>query len=395
MRNQPISALLCAHACFGLFASVAALHSADSVVPYKTRYFVINVHCHCAIATDAALWAELEVMDRVGIGVVTILDSGGPDSNLATWIRLREKYPERLVVFMKPSFAKIKEKTFFDDMVRDLEGSAKQGAQGVKVWKDLGMYLRDGDGKLLKADDPRLDPFWEKCGELGLPVLIHAADEREYWYPLTYNSFHYGLRTEKDQHYHNAEIPKWEELIRQRDSILKKHPKTNFIGAHMGSLSFDLKQLGETFDKHPNFYVDCAARLRILGRLNPAAVRDFFVKYQDRILFGTDKMVLSKGRKSPASKNISLYPTDDPDWQWIDPADVVAVKRWQEREVHDYGEYLQYFETDRLDLTDPNRSGGSWLRIPGVKLPAEVLEKLYHANAEKLIPGLAANGNKQ
>jgi uncharacterized protein len=187
------------------------------------------------------------------------------------------------------------------------------GVQGVKIWKDLGMFIRDAHDTLLKVDDARLDRFWAECGELGLRVLIHTADEREYWYPLTRNSVQYGLRAEKDQHYNNPELPKWEELIRQRDAVMKKHPKTKFIGAHMGSLSLDLKQLGETFDKYPNFSVDTAAGQRILGRLNLRAIRDFFVKYQDRILFATDNMVLSKGRKPSTSKNTSLYPSNDPD----------------------------------------------------------------------------------
>ncbi|MDB5310138.1 MAG: Amidohydrolase [Gemmataceae bacterium] len=394
MRRPQTLLFVCALAGPGLAGIVPDAHSSDPEQPYKTRYRVVNVHRHCADPADPALAAELEVMDRVGIGVVTVLDAGGPDGNLPAWVKLRRKHPDRLVVFTKPSFAGVKEATFFTDLVRDLDRAAAAGAQGVKIWKDLGMYLRDGAGDLLKADDPRLDPFWGRCGELGLPVLIHTADEREYWYPLTPNSFHYGLRAEKDQHYHNPDMPRWEELIRQRAAVLKRHPKTKFIGAHMGSLSFDLNQLADTFDKYPNFHVDCAARLRVLGRLNPPAVRDFFVKYQDRILFGTDDMVLFKGRKPSGSGNISRYPSDDPDWLWIDPADTAAVKRWQDRAAHDYGQYLQYFETDRLDLTDPNRSAGSWLRIPGVKLPPEVLDKLYHRNAEKLIPGLAAKDKK-
>src|SRR4029079_12152497 len=116
---------------------------------------------------------------------------------------------------------------------------AKQGIQGVKVWKDLGMSVRDASGKLLAVDDPRLDPFWEKCGQLKLPVLIHTADPKEYWYPLTYHSIHYGLRTEADQHYHNPEMASWVELMRQRDHVLEKHPQTTFIGNHFGSMEFD------------------------------------------------------------------------------------------------------------------------------------------------------------
>jgi predicted TIM-barrel fold metal-dependent hydrolase len=394
MRHQQTPACGRVLACLWLLGTAAGARAADTESPYKTTYRVINVHRHCALATEAAVRAEIEVLDRVGIQAVTILDAGGPNGNLSAWVKLHQKYPQRLVVFLKPSFARVREPNFVTDLVRDLEQAARMGVQGVKIWKDLGMYLREGNDRLLKADDPRLDPFWARCGELGLPVLIHAADPKEYWYPLTYNSFHYGLRAEKDQHYHNPEMPRWEELIRQRDNLLKKHPRTRFIGAHLGSLSLDLKQLGETPDKYPNFFVDCAARQRILGRLNPPAVRDFFAKYQDRILFGTDDMVLFKGRKPAATGNIAVYPSDDPGWLWVDTADAAAVKRCQDRAAHDYGQYLQYFETDRVDLTDPNRSGGSWLRLAGIKLPPAVLEKLYHANAEKLIPGLAIKGQK-
>lgn len=369
---------------FGTGASVAA----EPEPIYKTTYRVINVHRHCPLANAEAVRAELEVLDRVGIQTFVNLDGGPPDGNLPDWIKLRDKNAGRLVVFFMLDVRRSDQPTFFRDAVRDLDRAAKLGAQGVKVWKDLGMYARDDKGKLIKADDPRLDPFWTRCGELGLPVLMHTADEKEYWQPLTYNSFHYGLRADQDQHYHNPEMPSWEELIRQRDAVLKRHPKTNFIGAHMGSQSLDLKELGETFEKYSNFSVDTAARQRILGRLNPNAIRDFFVKYQDRILFGTDNMVLFAGRKPDKSGNISVYPRDDPNWLWVDPKDTEAVRRWQETAAFDYAQYLQYFETDRHDLLDPNRSGGAWLRMPGVKLSKDVLEKIYHANAEKLIPGL-------
>jgi predicted TIM-barrel fold metal-dependent hydrolase len=186
-------------------------------------------------------------------------------------------------------------------------------------------------------------------------VLLHVADPKEYWDRVTYNSMHYGLLTDDKRYYDDPNVPEWEELIRQRDRILEKHPNTTFIGAHMGSLTMDLDRLAETFDKYANFYVDCSARLRLLGRLNRPAVRDFFVKYQDRILFGTDDA-------------FSLE---------IDEAS------------HMYGKYLVYFETDRTDLEPPlGQANLNWLRLAGVSLPPEVLEKLYHRNAERLLPGL-------
>ena len=134
-------------------------------------------------------------------------------------------------------------------------------------------------------------------------------------------------------------------------------------GAHMGSQAHDLKQLEETLATYPNFYVDTAARHRVFGRLNPPAVRAFFEKHQDRILFGTDGAILQKGRKKPAeSANISLYPTENPDLVYVDPKDSAALNAWQTREAQMFSESLKYFETDRVDLLDPMCSGGSWWR---------------------------------
>jgi len=184
-------------------------------------------------------------------------------------------------------------------------------------------------------------------------------------------------------------MPRWEELIEQRDNVVRKHPKTTFIGAHFGSMTFDLQGLAERLDRFPNFHVECAARLRILGRLNPKAVRDFFVKYQDRILFGTDGMVLTTRKASTEKKNILTYPVDDPEWVRLDVKDAAAVARWKEGQSRSYSRHFEYFETNRTDLVDPSGFEPGWAKLSGAKLPPEVLEKFYHANAERLIPGLA------
>jgi predicted TIM-barrel fold metal-dependent hydrolase len=359
---------------------------------YKTSYRVVNVHAHFDRPDGPALAAEIEVMDGMGVAAAVNLDVGRADESLPAWLELSKKYPGRMALFAKftlKDFKRVNEPGFFDGMVAELGRSAKMGIHGVKIWKDLGMYIRDGSGALLKLDDPRLDPFWEKCAELGLPVLIHTADPKEYWQPLTYNSLHYGFRSEEDQHYKNPEMPSWEELIRQRDTIVAKHPKTTFIGAHFGSMTFDLQQLAAVLDKYPNFHAECAARLRILGRVNPQAVRDFFFKYQDRLLFGTDDVTLIAGRKNAGgSKNISVYPVDDPECKRISPDDAEAVARWKQGHARMYSRYFEYFETDRLDLIDPTGFAVDSLRLRGAKLPSEVLEKFYHANAERLIPSL-------
>jgi len=289
--------------------------------------------------------------------------------------------------FSKKDFEAIQDPGFFEGLVKELQRAAALGARGIKIWKDLGMYIRDGSGKLLRIDDPRLDPFWTKCGELGLVVFMHSADPREYWYPLTYNSLHYG-RSEEDQYYKIPGMPTWEDLIAQRDAVVAKHPKTIFIGAHFASMTLDLAGLAERLDRYPNLYTECGARLRMLGRLNPRAVRDFFTKYQDRILFGTDVGGLLAPRKTK-SQNWVVYGVDDHDLPRIDLKDVQAVRRWQDRQVLAYSRHFEYFETDRTDLVEPGGFGGDWLRLSGVKLPPAVLEKLYHGNAERLVPDFA------
>jgi predicted TIM-barrel fold metal-dependent hydrolase len=360
--------------------------------PYKTAYRIINAHHHWGNPDADAVQAQIEVMDQAGIAAAVNLDAGRTDGTLPGWIGLEKKYPGRFVnvaKFTQKDFERIKEPPFFEDLVRELERAAKMGIRGVMIWKDLGMVIRDGSGALLKIDDPRLDPFWAKCGELALVVFIHTADPKEYWGPLTYNSLHYGSRTEEQRYDKIPGMPRWEELMEQRDNVLRKHPKTAFIGTHLGSMGFDLQGLAERLDRFPNFHVESAARLRILGRLNPKAVRDFFVKYQDRILFGTAGMVLYARKSGSGPKNILIYPIDDPDWVRTDVRDSEAVGRWKEGQAGYYGRHFEYFETDHLDLVDPAGFEPGWARLSGAQLPGEVLEKFYHANAERLIPGLA------
>jgi uncharacterized protein len=385
------------------FALAAALGQEPSPAPRapevpkrldQTKYRIIDVHVHGGAPREEAVAAQIEVMDRAGVAAAVNLDGGRSDGTLAAAIELEKRHAGRFVTFAKftkKDFVRLREPGFFDDLVRELERAAKMGIHGVKIWKDLGMWIEDGPGKRLRIDDPRLDRFWARCGELGLPVFIHTADPKEYWYPLTYNSLHYDSRTEDDQMYRVPGMPSWEDLIAQRDHVIEKHPKTTFIGAHFGSMTFDLRGLTERLDRYPNFHVESSARLRILGRLNPKAVRDFFIKYQDRILFGTDGLMLIGGYKPGRDKrNVLVYPLDDEDRVSVDGKDAGVVRRWKDRQVVMYSRSFEYFETDRPDLVEPGGFGAGWMRLAGAKLPPEVLGKFYHGNAERLIPGLGS-----
>jgi hypothetical protein len=332
---------------------------------YKSSYHIIDAHAHCGDPREDSVLAQLDIMSRTGVDkfVVLLFDTAGwkypggwSEANVLGWSKLLKEFPEQLIVFGTIGYDRVTEPTFFQDIVRKLEWQADLGVQGIKLWKNLGMHVRDASGELLKIDDPRLDPYWAKCGELGLPVLIHSADPRRHWTE--------SLKDRKPR-IHQSWMPSWEELIRQRDAILKRHPDTTFIGAHFGSMSSDLPRLAETLDAYPNFHVDCASRLRFMAAPSPETVREFFAKYQNRILFGTDIF-------APYVDRILHSPE----------------KLAQGKNLHSrqYAWYLEYFETDRQGLAEPLPS--SKLVLSGVKLPPEVLEKLYHANAEKLIPGL-------
>lgn len=357
-------------------APLALAAPADEGKVYKSSYRIVDVHTHGAWPAQSALQAQFAVMDATGVHALTLLlfdpagfpfNGGWSETNLRAWLQLRRQFPERLNVFGTVDFGRAaKEPAFFQEIVTELQAATKLGMQGIKIWKNLGMHHRDASGALMKIDDPRLDPFWAKCGELGLPVLIHTADPREYWYPSTYNTFQYKLRNTARYYQHPA-VPGWEDLIRQRDHLLLKHPETNFIAAHFASLTSDLDELGELLDKFSNLSVECSARLRFLYRYHPDAIRDFFIKYQDRILFGSDIFLIAD------EKTLQSEP---------------ALKTWRQRQIRAYSDYLEYFETDH-SVTVPGGYQSQWLRLKGIHLPPTVLEKFYHRNAERLIPGSA------
>ncbi|MCI0701093.1 MAG: amidohydrolase family protein, partial [Planctomycetia bacterium] len=192
---------------------------------YRSSYRVINVHTHAQFPSEASVRAELDVLDRVGVTAFNVLlvetsgserwqnRGGWSEPNLLAWLDLRKRFPDRVLVFGTVDFRRVvKERTFFGDIVLELERHVRLGMQGVKIWKNLGMHLKDADGKLLRIDDPRLDLFWTRCGELGVPVLIHTADPKEYWYPKSYNTFNYGVQWDTAKYYQHPEVPKWEEL---------------------------------------------------------------------------------------------------------------------------------------------------------------------------------------
>jgi hypothetical protein len=313
----------------------------------RARFPVADVHCHwSAQVTPEALIAD---MDRLGIAYAVNLSGGWGDQLDAMLERYKRFAPDRFEILVNIDFSEIDLPDFGPKWAGILEQAKARGAAGLKIFKDLGLTIEDGSGELVRIDDPRLDPIWAKCGELGMPVLMHSADPLAFFEPIDrFNERLMQLGRHPDWSFYGPQFPPREEVLAQRDRVLARHPGTIFIGAHLGAHAEDLAALGRTLDRHPNFVVDITGRVAELGR-QPYTARRFFLKYAERILFGTDRY---PGRANQPRHRVyfRFLETDD--------------------------EYFEYHEHDFPPT-------GEW-RIHGIFLPDDVLKKVYHLNADKL-----------
>ena len=235
--------------------------------------------------------------------------------------------------------------------VAQLEADVAAGAVGVgEVGKGFGLSIKKADGSRLKLDDPDLDPIWDACARLKLAVFIHTADPQEFFEPIDYTNERWlELSLFPERRYPADKYPRFEELMTERDNLFRKHPKTTFVAAHMGWQANDLGRLGKMLDAMPNVYTEVGAVLYDIGR-QPRGAHDFFVKYQDRILFGKD----------------SFQPEE-------------------------YPYYWRVFET-RDDYFDYYRGYHAFWKLYGIDLPDSVLKKVYYQNALKIASRLPQTG---
>ncbi|WP_437188440.1 amidohydrolase family protein [Planctomicrobium sp. SH668] len=328
----------------------------------SAKFPCVNVHCHPRTLSEAELDEMVRVMDEANIAVSVSLDGGFRGTKFADHYQaLMKKYPDRFVVFQwidhvgdgsfaDPSTWDIHRPGYGLRAADKLSDAVKQGASGLKVWKDIGLYIKDRQGKYILPDDPRFDPIWQRAGELNVPVLWHCADPKAFFTPTDEKNERWEeLYRHPEWSFHGADFPTHQQLMDARNRVIERHPETIFICAHMAELSEDLKQLGESLDKYPNMNVEIAARISELGR-QPYTSRKFFVKYADRILFGTDGV-------PPMSELV-------PHFQYLETWD----------------EYFPYED-------NPFPPQGLW-NIYGIGLPDIELLKVYNQNASRLIPGV-------
>lgn len=316
----------------------------------RAKYPFIDVHSHQRRLTPEAVDQLVQEMDRLNMRVMVNL-SGGSGERLKQNVHIMKgRYPHRFVLFANLSFERIGEPGYGQRAAAQLEQDVRNGAQGLKVWKNLGMDVTDGQGRRVPLDDPRLDPIWEKCAELNIPVLIHTADPKPFWDPHDkYNERWLELKEIPGRLRPPDRYPPWEQLISEQHHLFAKHPKTIFINAHLGWLGGDLGRLGQLLDRCPNVYTEIGAVLAELGR-QPRFARQWFIKCQDRVMFGKDA--------------------------------------WAPQEYHVYFRVLETAD----EYFDYYRKRHAFWKLYGLDLPDNVLKKVYYQNALRVIPGINPTG---
>jgi predicted TIM-barrel fold metal-dependent hydrolase len=319
----------------------------------KAKFPAVDIHAHPRLPLSSeALEPIVADMDRLNVRVLVHTQSGDSPDQLRQALRAigGSRHKDRMVVFADVNFQGIGP-GFGQRAAAQLEADVKSGALGLgEIPKGFGLSYKKTDGTRLKVDDAELDPIWETAARLNVPVFMHVAEPQEFFQPIDFKNERWlELALFGDRRYPPDLFPRFDDLMLERNHLIQKHPKTRFILAHFGWHANDLARAGKLLDSAPNVFLDVAAVLYDFGR-QPRAAREFFVKYQDRILFGKDF--------------------------------------WAPEE---YPSYWRVFET-RDEYFDYYRNYHAFWKLYGLDLPDEVLKKLYYQNALKVVPGLPKTG---
>ena len=313
----------------------------------RARYPFIDVHNHQRISSQEQVDRLVKDMDGINLQIMVNL-SGGYGERLKQNVRaLKSRYPNRFVVFANLDFSGIDDPGYGQRAARQLDEDVRNGAQGLKFFKNLGMDLKDGQGRRIHVDDPRFDAVFELCGKLKIPVLIHTGEPWSFFQPQDrFNERWLELKQFPGRARPPERYPSWETLMGEQHNLFARHPHTIFINAHLGWLGGNLAELGRLMDKLPNMYTEIGAVLAELGR-QPRFARQWFIQHQDRVLFGKDT--------------------------------------WEPTEYYCYFRVLETAD----EYFDYYRKRHAFWKMYGLDLPDDVLRKLYYKNALRIIPGLS------
>ncbi len=313
----------------------------------KAKYPVIDIHSHHWNMDPDKLETLIGQLDTINVAVTVNL-SGKNGLVLKEYMENIKNcsQPNRFVVFSNIELRSIDDPDWTESTVKQIEYDYKNGSRGLKIYKTQGMVDVDNAGNRIRIDDSRIGPVWDKCGELGMPVLIHAADPASFWEAHdSLNERWLELKVRPQRKREANDPAPWEQIIAEQHNVFRIHPKTTFINAHMGWMANDLESLGKHLDEFPNVYTEIGAVIAELGR-QPRTARHFFIKYQDRVLFGKDYFMPVQ-----FETYYRVLETDD--------------------------EYFPYYK----------RYHAFW-KMYGLDLPNEVLKKLYYKNALKILPDI-------
>jgi predicted TIM-barrel fold metal-dependent hydrolase len=311
----------------------------------RPRFPVIDYHNHLDSMRPEEV---LAIMDQCGVEHVVNITMQVGQKALDIMDRYHAAARDRFSSIGWMDWSGVEREDFVQVTIDRLHCMIEHGACGIKFWKDFGLTLQGADGQLLRIDDERFAPIFDECGKLGFPVMFHTADPSAFFEPIDAgNERCEELAAHPDWGFSTSPVPK-RSLLEQRNRVIARHPGTTFVGAHCAESSEDLAYLAEQMDALPNLLIDISARTPELGR-QPYTARTFFLKYSDRILFGTDLL--------PELEMYRLY------YRFLETAD----------------EYFEY----------PSHASrqGRW-NIYGIFLPDDVLRKVYRENALKLLPRL-------
>ncbi len=349
--------------------TAAAVHAVTE--GWRAQKRLIDLHVHVD-ATPESMALAVRIMDASGIGVGVNLGSGvvthKPDRPSSFEVTKRfadEKFPGRFLHYMVLDYADWDLPDFADRAAKQIEEGKRLGAAGLKEYKRLGLYQKEKAGKLIAIDDPKLDPTWKKCGQLGMPVSIHVADPRAFWLPYDAQNERWAeLKDHKSWWFGDpAKYPPREALLAALDRVIARHPETTFVAVHFANNAEDLDWVEKTLDARPNMNADLAARVPEIGRHDPEKVRRLFLKHKDRIFFATDFQVYD--RMTLGSGGSGSPPTEGEALDFF-------KKHWR------------FLETRDRNFAHMTPIQGNWT-ISGIGLPAEVLQKIYFGNAERLL----------
>ncbi|KAA1244400.1 amidohydrolase family protein [Aquimarina sp. RZ0] len=315
----------------------------------SAKFPFIDVHNHQFSMPSQDLSKLVSEMDKLNMGVMVNLSGRGrgSDEHLKGAIEnVKTNYSNRFIVFTNIDLNGIDNPGWTAKTVAQVEKDVKLGANGLKIYKSQGMDNKDSKGNRIKINDPRIDPVWEKCGELGIPVLIHAADPKPFWDAHDHKNERWLELKLRSRRKRDATVTgAWETIIQEQHTIFKRHKNTKFINAHLGWYGNNLAKLGQLLDEIPNMYTEIGAVIAELGR-QPRNAKAFLTKYQDRVMFGKDS--------------------------------------WNPEE---YYTYFRVLETNDEYFPYYKRYHAFW-KMYGLDLDDDVLRKLYYKNALKVIPNI-------